>query len=105
MLNAGQMDRLIVIQRSTATRDTVGQEIVTWSTHATVWAHVTPIGGSELLKNQRDVAPLTSKFVIRYISTITEKDRISYDSRYWDILAIRELGRREGMELTAEVRR
>ncbi|CAK0778987.1 Head-tail adaptor protein [Gammaproteobacteria bacterium] len=104
MLNAGRMDRLVIIQRSTATRDTMGQETMSWATHASVWAQVTPVSGNEALKENRDVAALLAKFVIRFLSTVTAKDRISYDSKYWDILSLREIGRREGLEIMAEVR-
>lgn len=97
------MNRQIVIQRVTETRDTIGGVVETWATLVSLWAQETPIGGSEALRANRTTATETSKFVFWYYSGLTSKDRISYNSKIWNILNIREIGLREGLEITAEV--
>lgn len=43
---AGKRDQLVTIQKSTETQS-VGEPVVTWSTHATWWTEELPLGGSE----------------------------------------------------------
>lgn len=43
---AGKRDQLVTIQKSSETQS-VGEPVVTWSTHATWWARKQPLGGSE----------------------------------------------------------
>jgi len=39
-MNAGSLDRKIVIQQQTTTRDDFGGQNITWGTYKTVWANV-----------------------------------------------------------------
>lgn len=103
MLNIGRMDRQIIIQRVTETRDSIGGLVETWSTLVSLWAQEIPVGGSEALRAGRTTATETSKFVSWYYAGITSKDRISYNSKIWNIVNLREIGLREGLEITAEV--
>jgi hypothetical protein len=41
------------------------------------------------------------RFWIRYLA-VTTKDRVNYNGKVWAITYLRELGRREGIEITAE---
>lgn len=103
MLEPGRMNRKVIIERVTETRDGIGGVTETWATQATVWAQQIPVGGSEALKAGRETASQTSKFLCWYVSGITEKDRLNFDSKYWNIINIKEIGYREGLEITAEV--
>lgn len=104
MLSAGRRDRQIIIQRSTLSETVIGAPDETWSTLYTLWADVEPVGGKEQLSSGREMSARLNRFRILYRAGITEKDKISYDGRAWDILTIRETGRREGLEITAESR-
>lgn len=104
MMRAGRMDREIVIQRATTSETVVGSPVPTWTTHLTVWAEYIPVSGREFLQMNREVAALTARFIIRWNSDVLETDRISFGGRTWDILSLREIGRQEGLEITAEVR-
>lgn len=96
---------MIVIQSATETRDDYGAVVQTWTTFATVWARKRDIRGSEQFDVQQVNPRIAATFLIYWLSGITEKMRISYDGQYWDIRSINEIGRREGLELYAEVRR
>lgn len=104
-MNGSQLDRRIVIQSNTQTRDAYGALVDSWATFATVSAKYTPIRGDEYFSAQQMTAKIDAVFKIRYLSGVTTSMRISYDSQLWDIRSVNELGRRDGMELYAEVKR
>lgn len=106
-ISAGRLDRQIIFKRAgTTTKDAIGFPTDTPTTQLTVRASMTPIGGSEALKFGREVSARVAKFVTRWFSDHNEKDIIvDDDGTNWDILAIAEIGRREGLEFTAEVQR
>jgi SPP1 family predicted phage head-tail adaptor len=98
-----QMDRRIVIETPTETQDSTGAAVATWTTLATVWAEVRPMTGKETFTADQVLGDATSIFIIRYRSDITDKMRISYGGNYYDIRYAREIGRREGLEITAQI--
>lgn len=105
---AGNLDRRITIQRATYTQNALGEQIIaTWNTLATVWAEVMPVSDGERIRALEVSAEITTRFRIRYSSTVASvnpKDRISYDGRVYDISGVKEIGRREGLEITAAAR-
>lgn len=96
---AGSLDRRIVIQQRTDTRDAAGEPIPTWSVLDTVWAALEPLQGQELIEAQETNAKRKARFRIRYRTDVTEKMRVVWDGETWDINAISEIGRRVGLEL------
>jgi SPP1 family predicted phage head-tail adaptor len=101
-MGVGQMDRRIEIQVLTATRGASGGQKRTWAELATVWAEVDYKGGSEVYEAKEKTAINRVKFRIRYLATVTEENRISYDSNFYDITHIEVLGRNCYQILTAE---
>lgn len=99
-MNLGKMDRWVTIQNEVNTQDTDGSYTKTWTTFRQVWASKVDKSGSEGIEQARDTSTTTTIFKIRYISTLTQKHRISYNGVTYDIEIIKELGRREGQELT-----
>lgn len=104
-MRAGELDRKIVIQSATETRDAYGAVTYTWGTFAEVWAKKKDLRGDEYFAAQQVNAKIDAIFTIRWLSGLLETMRISYDSKIWDIRNINELGRREGFEIYAEVKR
>lgn len=101
----GRMDKKIIIQEfseDSPSYDSYGAPSGLWETYATVWAEKVDQKGREFFSSGV-VAEGTSIFRIRYDSGVTTKMRISYDSEYWDIKSITEIGRRNGIELIATV--
>lgn len=106
MINAGKLDRLISIERaSNSSTNTIGEPVLTWAEVYQAWAQVIAVSGDEVLRAGKETVTRASKFIIRHTTNLSEKDRISYDSNKWDILNIREIGRHEGLEVLAELRR
>lgn len=104
---SGPLDRRITIQRATTSADAYNEPIETWATLATVWAMKRDASDSERQRASETSAEITTRFQIRYSSTVAEinpKDRISYDGKTYDIWGVKEIGRREGLEISATAR-
>lgn len=104
-INAGKLDRRITIERDQGTFDTVGGRVPAWTSVASLPAQVIPLGGLETFRAGREAIVRAARFVVRYFANVTEADRISYDGNVWNITAISEINRREGLEIVAEVRK
>jgi len=102
----GRMNQQILIQSVTETRSTSGAVTETWATFATVWAAAErTTSSSENTERQlieRQTIKATMDFTVRHRTDITEKMRISYDSRVYDILAIEYEPERQFMVIRAE---
>ena len=102
-----ELNRRIVIQSATITRDAHGGQIETWATLRMCWAKVEQVGTSEI-NEKMDAKRLSSinmtDFVIKYWSgTITPKMRVSYNSKYYDIEAVVEMGDRDFILLKTRI--
>jgi SPP1 family predicted phage head-tail adaptor len=102
-MQAGKLDRKIVIQESTQGQTAAGEVTNSISTHATVWANVRQVAGREPFRGEREIAQADTIFKIRYLSTVTPKMQISYNGLIYNIISINELGRREAMEIMTQV--
>jgi head-tail adaptor len=74
---AGKLDRLIVIQSLTQTKDAEGGMVDSWSTFATVWAKVANLSGNERRATDHGGKSPESRTV--------EKMRVTYGGKYYDI--------------------
>ncbi len=112
------MDRRIKIEKFTTAQDGVGEPVKSWVELDTVWASVSAAGrtgaasgsgrsaaGTEGFAADQHLAKRRSTFRIRYRSDVDETMRIAYPTSAgdnYDIVSISELGRQEGLEITAE---
>lgn len=103
-MRAGALDRRIRIEQQTTSQDGFGEPIVTWAILAVVAAEVRPLRGQERFQAQQFAAEATTRFRIRHRTDLDETMRILYDGEEYDIAAISELGRREGLELLAKAK-
>lgn len=103
MIKAGELDRTIVIQSFPPTRTASGQSKAgVATTFATVPAKFEGLNAYERFSSDAIHSINAGKFTIRYLSGLTEKMEIVHESLNWRILGIREIGRREGIEIIAE---
>jgi SPP1 family predicted phage head-tail adaptor len=90
-MNIGKLRNKIELQSFTSTANAIGEQLKTWTTYSTVWAHIRPMSGRELINAQQPVGEITHQVTIRYNSSVSVDDRIRYyDSvkstyRYFDI--------------------
>jgi len=94
-MRAGTLRHQVVIQTPTETQDSQGQPIKSWGTFATVQAAVLPLKGREFFDAQQINAETSTKIIIRYIPGVTQKMRVSYDSKLYNIQAISNVGERD----------
>lgn len=102
---AGRLDRRVVIQRKTETRSPTGAVIETWATWKTVQMGKRDIRADERFRADQELATETTVFVAQYIEGLRTDDRLVCEGRTYDVLGIAELGRRSGLEITAQATR
>lgn len=104
-MRAGPLDRRIEIQAQTTSRSDSGEEEVTWNTIATVAAAKVELRGVERFAAKQITGSSVVTFRFRWSATtaaITTKHRVVYDGREFNVTAVREIGRREGIEVDAD---
>lgn len=100
---AGNLDRRIVIQQPSATRDASGQLTPTWTTFATVWAQLTQGAATEDFKDPARQAERSVKFRIRYLAGVTTVMRVVWDGQVYAINDVAEPERRRWSDLTCTI--
>lgn len=97
---AGRLDRRIRIEQRTVTRAEDGSEVSTWTLFAVVWAQALPSRGNERHAAGAEQADRDMRFRIRWRPGVSAAMRVVHEGTEWDIVAVAELGRRVGMELS-----
>lgn len=99
-MRAGNLDRIIEIQRRTTGLDLYG-------TPAEIWTTLTAMR-AQLLKNATDdregargrTTDAVLTFRMYYLTSLSLNDRLLYEGRQYEITGISEIGRRVGMDVT-----
>lgn len=99
----GRLDRRIIIQVKTESVATNGQRTLTWATHLTVWSNPVQKDGLERTDDNNRTTNRMVNFRTRYNSTITNEMRILWDSEYYKIEDIKELGRQDGLMINTSL--
>jgi SPP1 family predicted phage head-tail adaptor len=106
-MEAAPLDKRVQFRRATLVDDGVAMAEV-WADHGhPVWASKTPISDGERWNAGAVGATVTARFRVRhsaFTAAITPKDRIVCDGQTFDIYGIKEIGRRDGFEITAAAR-
>ena len=95
--------RILILQRSTST-DAWNQNLGSYVQVLEVWAEVKDLGAKEREEADQRVTVNPKIFTIRYRSEVSTKHRISYDGDIYQITGITEIGRKEGLRITAVAR-
>ena len=93
-MRSGRLNKKITIQKTTQAQSSIGEATDTWLTYAVRWASIEPLLGREYFESQQVNAEETIRFRIRYLSGVTPKMRISWDSRLFDIRSVVNVGER-----------
>ena len=103
-MDSGALDRSLILRKRTVANNTLGEPVETFTDLATVRASKTDISDGEKVRAQQVGAEITTRFQIRWSvnwSDLNPKDRVTCDLREYEIVGVKELGRREGIEITA----
>lgn len=98
-MQAGKLNRTIILQREIETVRPSGAVVKTWTALATVRAEVVQQSATEFLTGYGEAEDGSVIFRVRYRPGITTADRVSYAGRVYDLKEITEIGRRCGLEL------
>jgi SPP1 family predicted phage head-tail adaptor len=90
MISAGQLRKRVTIQQRASTQDAFGQQAITWTDLATVWAHIESLSGGQLARAQSIYSETTHQVTVRWQSTLNDikkvgSYRILYGTRIFDI--------------------
>lgn len=86
---AGDLRNRITLQRKTVTRSGAGEETVSWSDEATIWAKAEPIRGREYFQAQAVQSEVNMRFVIRFRFVFrTALYRIKFGVKFYSIDSI-----------------
>ena len=102
----GKLDLKISIESKTPSKDVYGSETNVWAeiTSGSVWADVQNLAGNEKYEASRITEKADRRFVIRWRSDLKNDMRISFDSEYYGIYSIREIGsRQDGLEIMGKL--
>lgn len=105
-MNAGRLDRKVILEKPTTTRDDFGQSTQTFTKEAEVWAQRRDISAKETTESDQPVASTRTEWTIRWRSDVRETWQLKTQApdrvQTFDIVGILELGRREGLRLICE---
>ena len=87
-MDAGRLDKRIIIERLEATEDEIGQPVEGWIPTYSVWAAIEPLQGREYLAAMAVQAERTVRIRIRYLPGITSTMRVVYQGRVFAIQSV-----------------
>jgi len=104
-MRSGRLDRLITIKAKTITTNSLGEEIIVYSAIASdIWAERLELRGAERFAAQQTVADISCKYRIRYRRKIKPDCILIDGDNEYDIHAVLEIGRKQGLELICSTR-
>ncbi|WP_041358092.1 head-tail adaptor protein [Nitrobacter hamburgensis] len=100
-MRAGNLDRVIVIEAPTVTFDEYRTPVTSWEPVVTLRAQLITRSIDDR-QGQHAVSDSTATFRTYFYPGITLEHRAVFEGQAFKITAIRELGRRAGLDLTCE---
>ena len=102
-MRAGELDRLITVRTNIPAVDSYGEPIENWSTLGIIWAKIQPTQEVEKFVGEQTAAFEFMDFTIRFGEIFRDyKNSIVWDGKTFDIVSIKEIGRREGLKITGK---
>lgn len=98
-MRAGKLDKTITIERHAITVDDYGTQTEGWSQIATVRAQLVQSSTEEFIRSFGSTGETAVIFRIRHRDGLKVADRVTNQGQVFDVKEIKELGRREGLEL------
>lgn len=106
-MNAGALDKAIVIEQATATRNAAGEKTRTWTAITdAIAASVEYPSARQAMNSQQMQSEIDAVFTVRYRTDIlpTETYRVIHATRAYRVKAVREIGRKVGLRLDCTAR-
>lgn len=105
-MKAGTLDRKVTIQSYTTTQDSFGQEVKTWiDAYTNIPARIAPKKGDEDVEGKQVVSTTQIELQTRFMAVDPSATmRIFYNAKYYNVLSVEEINRREGWVWRCELR-
>jgi SPP1 family predicted phage head-tail adaptor len=102
-MNISKMSNRVELQARTISTNAVNEQIETWATVQKIWAELNWVGARERLASEREISIKALRALVRYRAGLDSyTNRLLVAGEIYNITGIREIGRREGLELTCE---
>lgn len=101
-MRAGNLDRVIEIQRRTTGLDLYGTPVDTWTQVETMRAQLIKNAADNQEGQRGDITNAFLNFRMRYLDDVTLENRVTYQGQQFEIISISEIGRRVGLEITCQ---
>jgi len=97
-MNAGKLDRRILVQVRVETQDGMGGRVETWATAFQCWAGLLKNGGKTSTAADAERPANSRSFLMRFREDISAADnRIIYKGKTYEITALLEDGRNDAL--------
>jgi SPP1 family predicted phage head-tail adaptor len=93
-MRGGSLRHLVSIERGVETKNEFGETVAEWQELTKAYAFISPVRGDEKYMSAEKHAEVSHSISMRYIDSISPKDRIVYGGRVFDIEAVLNLGER-----------
>lgn len=87
-MRSGKLRQRVIIQSKTVVPNSFGEEDITWTEVATVWAAIVPLRGREFLDGRMATAEVTTRIEIRHRDGISPEMRVVHGSIIYNIRAV-----------------
>ncbi|MGY4469352.1 SPP1 family predicted phage head-tail adaptor [Bradyrhizobium sp. LB9.1b] len=101
-MRAGNLDRVIEIQRRTTGLDLYGAPVETWTPVATMRAQLLKNATDNQEGQRGDITNAVLTFRMRLLDGVTLENRVTYQGQQFEIVGISEIGRSVGLDLACE---
>jgi SPP1 family predicted phage head-tail adaptor len=99
VIQAGKLNRQLILYRPIKQRSGSGAETQAWSKVATVWAERQSLNLREVNRMAGIAEAQEAKFLIRYRADVSTFFEVMCDKRRYSVVAVDEVGNREGLAL------
>lgn len=86
--NPGRLDRRVVLQYKSVTRDSVGGEVISWINGATVWAAKVPVGGGRFFNAEAKQYDSTIQYFIRHRTDVKTGWRLVHADDVFEVVSV-----------------
>ncbi len=101
-MRAGNLDRVIELQRRTTGLDIYGTPVETWTTFATMRAQLLINATDDREGTRGHTTDATVTLRMRWLGNMTLENRVTYEGGSYTIQQIKEIGRRVALDITCE---
>lgn len=104
-MKSGELDRRVTLLiKSDGATNGLGEVAGFWADGPTLWAKKLNVSDAERVNARAVGVAITVRLVVRWSRTtaaLTTADRLRFEGAVYEISGIKEIGRRDGLELTA----